>query len=70
MVGGGKVGMEFPVIALAARMTRWAVGGRQSLTLCLFFRLAMGGDDGTERFGGMQPGRHVSKDPHETQVVL
>ena len=30
MVGGGEVGMEVPVMALAARMTRWAVGGRRS----------------------------------------
>ena len=30
MVGGGEVGMEVPVVALAARMTRWAVGGRHS----------------------------------------
>ena len=30
MVGGGEVGMEVPVVALAARMMRWAVGGRRS----------------------------------------
>ena len=30
MVGVGEVRMEVTVIALAARMTRWAVGGRQS----------------------------------------
>ena len=30
MVGGGEVGMEVPVVALAARMTCWAVGGRLS----------------------------------------
>ena len=30
MVGGGKVGIEVPVVALAARMTWWAVGGRRS----------------------------------------
>ena len=30
MVGGGEVGMEVPVVALAARMTRWAVDGRRS----------------------------------------
>ena len=29
MVGGGEVGMEVPVVVLAARMTRWAVGGRR-----------------------------------------
>ena len=38
--------------------------------LCLIFRLALGGDDGTESFGCMQPGRHVGKDARETQVVL
>ena len=38
--------------------------------LCLLFRLALGSDDGTERFGCVQPGRHVGKDVHETQVVL
>ena len=30
MVGGGEVEMEVPVVALAARMKLWAVGGRQS----------------------------------------
>ena len=30
MLGGDEVGMEVPVVALAARMTRWAVGGRRS----------------------------------------
>ena len=30
MLGGGEVGMEVPVVALAARMTFWAVGGRRS----------------------------------------
>ena len=34
------------------------------------FRLALGGDDGVERFCGMQLGRHVSQDAHEIQVVL
>ena len=30
MVGGGEVRMEVPVVAIAARMTFWAVGGRRS----------------------------------------
>ena len=38
--------------------------------LCLFFRLALGGDNGVERFRGVQPGRHVGQDARETQVVL
>ena len=38
--------------------------------LCLLFYLALGGNNGTERFGCMQPGRDVSKDVRETQVVL
>ena len=29
MVGGDKVAMEVPMVALAARMTSWAVGGRR-----------------------------------------
>ena len=37
MVGGGKVGMEIPVVALASRMTRWAVGGRRSHPFFSFF---------------------------------
>ena len=37
---------------------------------CLLFRLALGGNDGTEHFSCMQPGRHVGKDARETQVVL
>ena len=38
--------------------------------LCLLFCFALGGNNGTECFGCMQPGRHVGKDSHETQVVL
>ena len=38
--------------------------------LCLFLRFALGGDDGEDRFRGVQPGRHVSQDALETQVVL
>ena len=33
---GGKVGMEVPLVVLVARMTRWAVGGRQSNPLVSF----------------------------------
>ena len=38
--------------------------------LCLFFRLALGGDNGAERFRGVQPGSQVGQYTHETQVVL
>ena len=38
--------------------------------ICLFFRLALGGDDGAERFCGMQPVFHVGQDACDTQVVL
>ena len=38
--------------------------------LCLLFRLALGDDDRTERFGCMQPGTHVGTDVRETQVVF
>ena len=38
--------------------------------LCLFFRLALGGANGTDRFGGMQLGHYVGKDACETQVIL
>ena len=38
--------------------------------LCLLFRLALVDNNGTERFGCMQPGRHVGKEARETQVVL
>ena len=37
MVGGGEVGMEVPVVALAARMTCWAVGGRRYHPFVSFF---------------------------------
>ena len=37
MVGGGEVGMKVPLVALAARMTRLAVGGRRSYTFVFFF---------------------------------
>ena len=38
----------------------------------LFFlvHLAMGGDDGTECFSCVKPGRNVCKDVRETHVVL
>ena len=36
MVGGGEVVMEVPVVALATRMTRWAVGGRRSHSFVSF----------------------------------
>ena len=36
MVGGSEVGMEVPLVALAAKMMRWEVGGRQSHTLVSF----------------------------------
>ena len=35
-MGGSKVGMEVLVVAFAARMTRWAVGGRRSHPLVSF----------------------------------
>ena len=45
--------------------------------LCLFLLFALiyvsdalGGNDATERFRGVQPGRHVGQDPRETQMVL
>ena len=38
--------------------------------LCLFLRLALGGDDGVERFRGVQPGRHVGQYSRDTLVVL
>ena len=38
--------------------------------LCLLFRLALGGDNRTERFVCMQPGYHVRKNACETQVIL
>ena len=56
IVGGGEVGMEVPVVALAARMTRW---WEKVPTLGLLFRLAMGGGDGAERFRSVQLVRHV-----------
>ena len=36
MVGGGKVGMEVLLVALSARIMRWAVGGRWSHPLVYF----------------------------------
>ena len=38
--------------------------------LCFLVHLALGGDDGTERFVYVQPGRDVCKDVCETHVVL
>ena len=70
MVGGGKVGMEVPVVALAPQDDALGFRWEAVPPLCLLFRLALGGDDGTESFGCMQPGRHVGKDACETQVVL
>ena len=69
MVWGGKVGTEVPVVALAARITRWAVGGRRYHPF-VSFSASLGSKNGTERFGCMKPGRHVVRDACETQVVL
>ena len=38
--------------------------------LCLFFRLALGGNEGAERFRGVQPVHQVGQDACETHVVL
>ena len=38
--------------------------------LCIFFRHALVGDNGAERFRGVQPGCHVGQDARETQVVF
>ena len=38
--------------------------------LCFLVHLALGGNDGTERFGCVQPGHDVCKDLRETHVVL
>ena len=38
--------------------------------LYLLVHLALGGNDGTERFDCMQLGHDVCKDVHETQMVL
>ena len=40
MVGGSEVRMEVPVVALAARMTRWAIGGRWSHPFVSFYALS------------------------------
>ena len=39
VVGGGEVGMEVPVVVLAARMTLWVIGGRRSHPLVSFSSL-------------------------------
>ena len=39
-------------------------------TLGLLFHLALGGNDGAERFCGVQPSCYVSQDARETHVVL
>ena len=54
MVGGSEVGMEVLVVALAARMTHWAVGG----------------DNGTESFGRVQPYCNVCEDVRDAHVIL
>ena len=69
MVGGGEVGMEVPVVALAARMTRWAVGGRRSHPF-VFLSISRWAATTGQRFGCVQPGRGVCKDVCETHVVL
>ena len=38
--------------------------------LGLLFHLALGGDDRSELLCGVQPGRHIFQDAHETHVVL
>ena len=46
--------MDIPLVALAARMTHWAVGG----------------DNGTESFGRVQPGCDICEDVCEAHVIL
>ena len=69
MVGGGEVGMAVPVVALAARMTLGS-GWEAVPPLSFLVHLALGGDDGMERFGCVQPGCNVCKDVREAHVVL
>ena len=38
--------------------------------LGILLRLPLGGDNGSERFRGVQPGHHVGQDACETHVVL
>ena len=71
MDGGGRRGRNGGSSGSARRQDD-ALGCRWEAVppLCLFLRLALGGNDGTERFGGIQLGCHVGKDARETQVVL
>ena len=62
--------MEVPVVALATRMTRWAVGGRRSHTFVPFLCLTLGNNNVTERFCSVQPGCHVGQDARDTGMVL
>ena len=36
----------------------------------ILFFLALGGEDGAERFCGLQPGHHVGQEARETCVIL
>ena len=60
--------MEVPLVALASRMTRLAVGRRRSHPLISFYRLALGSIGRAERFCGVQPGLYDGQDARETHV--
>ena len=71
MDGGRRRGLNGCSIGSSFRQNdalvfQWEAGP----ALCIFFHLALGDNNGTERFGSMQPVFHVGKDARETQVVL
>ena len=69
MDGGGRRGQNGGY-GDGARRQDEALGCQWEVVppLYILFRLALGSDDGTERFGCMQTGRHVSKDARDTYM--
>ena len=70
MVGGGDFGMEVPVVALSARITRNGSGWKAVPPLSFLVRFTLGGDNGTESFGRVQPCCDVCEDVRKAHVIL
>ena len=70
MVGGRRVRNGGSVGSACRRDDALGYWWEEVLPLYLFFRLALGGDDGAKCFRGVQPVCHVGQDACENQVVL
>ena len=69
-VGGSKVIIEVPLVALATRMMRWDVGGRRSHPLVSFYTSRWAATTGRSASVVCSLVCRISQDARETHVVL